>query len=78
MNTILSVVLWQRRVDLSIAYALKLKGTSDVEVRWDIFNLFDTVNYALPENVIGWTDFSKITNTIGGPRVMQFGARLRF
>jgi Carboxypeptidase regulatory-like domain len=70
--------LWQRRVDLSIARAFKFGGRSDVELRWDIFNLFDTVNYALPENVIGGTDFGKITNTIGGPRVMQFGARLRF
>ena len=45
--------LWQRRVDLSIARAFKLGGTTDVEMRWDIFNLFNTVNYALPENVIG-------------------------
>jgi hypothetical protein len=70
--------LWQRRVDLSIARAFKFGAHSDVELRWDIFNLFDTVNYALPENVIGGTDFGKITNTVGGPRVMQFGARVRF
>ncbi len=72
--------LWQRRVDLSIARAFRFGARADVELRWDIFNLFDTVNYALPENVIGepGTDFGKITNTIGGPRVMQFGARFRF
>jgi hypothetical protein len=72
--------LWQRRVDLSIARAFKFGGRADVELRWDVFNVFDTVNYALPENVIGepGTDFGKTTNTIGGPRVMQFGARLRF
>jgi len=71
---------WQRRVDLSLARAFKFAGHADVELRWDIFNVFDTVNYALPENVIGepGTDFGKITNTVGGPRVMQFGARLRF
>ena len=64
----------------SIARAFKFGGTTDVELRWDIFNVFNTVNYALPENVIGGagTDFGKITNTIGGPRVMQFGARFRF
>ncbi len=72
--------LWQRRVDLSIARAFRFGARADVELRWDIFNLFDTVNYALPENVIGepGTDFGKITNTVGGPRVMQFGARFRF
>ena len=50
------------------------------EVRWDVFNVFNTVNYALPNNVIGGatTDFGKITDSVGGPRVMQFGARVRF
>jgi hypothetical protein len=71
---------WQRRVDLSVARAFKFAAKADVEVRWDVFNVFNTVNYALPENVIGeaGTDFGKITATVGGPRVMQFGARLRF
>ena len=45
-----------------------------------MFNVFNTVNYALPENVIGdaGTDFGKITESVGGPRVMQFGLRFRF
>ena len=55
-------------------------ASRNFEVRWDVFNLFNTVNYALPNNVIGGstTDFGKITDSVGGPRVMQFGARLRF
>ena len=71
---------WQRRVDLSLAKAFSFGGTRNVEFRWDIFNVFNTVNYALPENVIGSaaTDFGKITNSVGGPRVMQLAARLRF
>jgi hypothetical protein len=72
---------WQRRVDLSVAKSFSL-GTAArrVELRWDVFNLFNTVNYALPNNVIGGstTDFGKITDSVGGPRVMQFGARVRF
>ena len=38
------------------------------------------VNFANPNNVIGepGTDFNKITDTVGGPRVMQFGLRLVF
>jgi hypothetical protein len=72
--------LWQRRVDLSLARVFPVRGASSVELRWDVFNVLNTVNYALPENVIGeaGTDFGKITNTIGGPRVMQFGAKIRF
>ena len=71
---------WQRRVDLSIARVFSMTGNSSLEFRWDVFNVFNTVNYALPENVIGepGTDFGKITNTVGGPRVMQFGAKPRF
>ncbi len=71
---------WQRRVDLSLAKAFRLGGSRDFELRWDVFNVLNTVNYALPENVIGaaTTDFGKITNSVGGPRVMQLGARFKF
>ncbi len=71
---------WQRRVDLSFAKSFGLRSARNVEVRWDIFNLFNTVNYALPNNVIGGstTDFGKITDSVGGPRVMQFGLRFHF
>jgi hypothetical protein len=71
---------WQRRVDLSLAKSFPLGGARNLEVRWDVFNVFNTVNYALPNNVIGSaaTDFGKITDSVGGPRVMQLGARFRF
>jgi hypothetical protein len=71
---------WQRRVDLSLAKSFPLSGRRNVEVRWDVFNVFNTVNYAIPNNVIGSasTDFGRITDSVGGPRVMQLGARVRF
>jgi hypothetical protein len=71
---------WQRRVDLSLAKSFPLGSGRDFELRWDIFNVFNTVNYALPNYVIGGTttDFGKITDSVGGPRVMQLGARVRF
>jgi hypothetical protein len=71
---------WQRRMDMSLAKAFTLGATRSLEVRWDVFNVFNTVNYQLPNNVIGSsaTDFGKITDSVGGPRVMQLGARFRF
>jgi hypothetical protein len=71
--------LWQRRVDFSISKTLTA-GRTNIEVKWDIFNLLNTVNYGLPNNVIGdaGTDFGLITETVGGPRVMQLGFRVRF
>ena len=71
---------WQRRVDLSLARTFRFGDVREVELRWDVFNVFNTVNYALPNSVIGSaaTDFGKITDSVGGPRVMQLGARIRF
>jgi hypothetical protein len=68
----------QKRMDLSIAKRFDLVRTTSFEFRWDIFNLFNTVNYALPNNVIGSTDFGKITDSVGGPRVMQFGVKFQW
>lgn len=72
--------LWQRRIDLSLAKVFGVGARSSVELRWDVFNLLNNVNFGLPNNVIGdaSTDFGMIADTVGGPRVMQFGAKLRF
>jgi hypothetical protein len=71
---------WQRRLDLSLSKSFEFANSRNVELRWDIFNVLNSVNYALPNNVIGGatTDFGKITDAVGGPRVMQLGARVNF
>ena len=76
---------WQKRVDLSLAKVFSLGGPNQIELRWDVFNVFNTPNFANPNNLLGdvqngayVNDFGKITDTIGGPRVMQFGVRYRF
>ena len=68
----------QSRVDLSIAKKISLGGRMNAEFRWETFNLFDTVNFGLPENNFDSVDFGTITSTVGGPRVSQFGLRLSF
>jgi hypothetical protein len=65
-------------VDLSIAKRIPLGGRARAELRWEIFNLLNTVNFGLPENNFDSVDFGRITNTIGGPRVSQFGLRFHF
>jgi hypothetical protein len=57
---------WQRRVDLSLAKSFAFAGARDFELRWDVFNVFNTVNYALPNNVIGTatTDVGKILSLV--------------
>ena len=70
----------QQRFDVGLAKSTQVTEKVGLEFRWEIFNLLNTVNFAAPENVIGdsGTDFNKVTNTVGGPRVMQFGLKLKF
>jgi hypothetical protein len=70
----------QQRFDAGLAKNTKLTERVGMEFRWEVFNIFNTVNFATPNNVIGeaGTDFGKITDTVGGPRVMQFGMKFKF
>jgi len=70
----------QKRIDLGLSKNTKITERIGLEFRWDVFNVLNNVNFATPNNVIGdaGTDFGKITDTIGGPRVMQFGMKLKF
>ncbi|HEX6124901.1 MAG TPA: hypothetical protein VFZ23_05950, partial [Pyrinomonadaceae bacterium] len=69
----------QKRFDLSVAKTTRLTERISFELGFDIFNVFDTVNFANPNNDLqDSVDFGVITNTVGGPRVGQFRAKLRF
>lgn len=69
----------QKRVDFSIQKTTKLSERVVLEIKWDIFNAFNFVNFANPNSDLSdETDFGQITRTVGAPRVMQFGAKVRF
>ncbi len=69
----------QKRVDFSLLKTTKLTERVSLELKWDIFNVFNLVNFANPNSDLSdETDFGQITRTVGAPRVMQFGAKLRF
>jgi hypothetical protein len=76
----------QQRFDLGFAKKTPITEGVDIEFRWDVFNVFNNVNFATPNSVMqdqpanpnATTDYMKVTDTVGGPRVMQFGARLTF
>ena len=69
----------QTRIDLSIQKRTKFGERFELELKWDIFNVFNFVNFANPNSDLSdETDFGQITRTLGAPRVMQFGAKLRF
>ncbi|MGH9934623.1 MAG: carboxypeptidase-like regulatory domain-containing protein, partial [Blastocatellia bacterium] len=70
---------YQKRFDFGLNKNTQITERVGLEFRWDVFNIFNNVNFANPANDLqDATDFSTITNTIGGPRVMQFGLKLKF
>lgn len=70
---------YQKRFDFGLSKNTAITERVGLEFRWDIFNAFNSVNFANPANDLqDSTDFGTINNTIGGPRVMQFGLKLKF
>ena len=69
----------QRRFDLSFVKNTKINDRISFELGFDLFNVFDTVNFANPNSDLqDSVDFGIVTNSIGGPRVGQFRAKFRF
>jgi hypothetical protein len=64
-------------VDLSIAKTWRLGDVSQLEFRWEIFNLINRANLNLPNRVFGTPNFGRIFSAKGA-REMQFGMRLTF
>ena len=69
----------QKRFDLSLAKSTKINERMSFELGFDLFNVFDTVNFSNPNSDLqDSVDFGVITNSTGGPRVGQFRAKFRF
>jgi hypothetical protein len=69
----------QKRVDVALAKQTQMSESVSMELRWEVFNVLNNVNFATPGNDLQDSgDLGVISNTVGGPRVMQFGVRLGF
>jgi hypothetical protein len=86
-NAIYSAGFWD--VDMSLSKNTKLSEHVNLQLRWEVFNVYNHPNFALPNAVWGSGSFGQISQTPdvaqgnpglggGGPRVMQLGARLSF
>jgi hypothetical protein len=68
----------QKNVDISfikfIPFGERFKG----ELRAELFNVFNWVNYANPNNNMIGANFGKIERASSGPRVIQLGFKLNF
>jgi len=64
---------------IGIVKRTKISENMSFEVGLDVFNLFNTVNFPTPNvDLQDATDFGRITDTIGGPRLAQIRARVNF
>jgi hypothetical protein len=64
-------------VDFSLAKTWLLADRSQLEFRWEIFNLLNRANFDLPNRIFGNPNFGRIFSA-RNPREMQFGLRLAF
>jgi hypothetical protein len=64
-------------VDFALAKTWTLQGSSQLEFRWEVFNLFNRANFDLPNRIFGNPNFGRIFSA-KSPREMQLGLRLSF
>ena len=55
-----------------------VSGRTNVEFRWDAFNLFNHPGFGFPNSAIGNAVAGRITTTIVDNRSMQFALKLNF
>ncbi len=68
---------WQS-LDVSLQKRFDTGRSSNVTFRWDVFNVFDTVNLGIPNSDITSAQVGTISQLAGDARVMQFSLRLGF
>ena len=64
--------------DLSLSKRVRLWKGTGLQIRADIFNLFNTVNFFVGDYDINSTTFGRITDTNTNPRLVQIAVKLDF
>ena len=65
--------------DVTVQRQVRLSPRMAVTLRWDIFNVFNTVNFGLPNRDLSSTaTFGTISSLSSDPRTMQIAARFTF
>jgi len=63
--------------DLAITRRFGMQRSHALQVRWEIFNVVNHVNYLAPVVSLNSANFGRITTT-GDPRIMQFALKYEF
>jgi len=71
----------QSQFDIAMAKTTRVRESSSVEVRWELFNAFNVAVFRNPGSTFaagGPGSAGVISSTLGGPRTMQLAVRLRY
>jgi len=69
----------QRRLDLSLFKDIILTGDNRLQLRYEVYNVTNTANFANPNTALGNAQFGTISSTGNSiPRQMQFAVKLLF
>ena len=63
--------------DFALTRTFKVGGAQSVQVRWEVFNLINHVNFNAPITALNSASFGQI-QTAGDPRIMQFALKFTF
>ena len=66
-----------RDVDLAVMRLVRVGGSRLIELRAEVFNLLNTVNYGAPATMLGAANFGTITSALD-PRVVQLAVKFSF
>ncbi len=64
--------------DVSLFKRIVIRERANIELRWEVFNVFNRANFALPNRQLNSSSVATITALQGDPRVMQFAVRFNF
>ena len=64
-------------VDVAVAKDLRLANDARLELRWEIFNVFNRANFDVPNRIFGTPNFGRIFSALPA-RQMQIGVKLQF
>ena len=65
-------------VDMALSRLVSFAATRQLELRVEIFNLFNNFNWGTPVTNFDAGTFGRITASAGDPRIMQFGIKYGF
>lgn len=66
------------RADLSLIKRTAITERQNIELRMEVFNAFNAVNFSNPNTSFLSTNFGVISTTRGNPRILQFAVRYNF